>query len=355
METLAPDFLDDLFRFALLQTGDRQFSIELLVEVSAEVSARASQWRTERHRFLWAAQLVLKRLERFVGKGPAGADLETVLAEAMREPRPKVRAALALNCLGRVSLSEVLHVFRVRPKEMRVAQERFRERTASAGWTEAELRGHITALKINEEERVLIASAAEALAPRRAGAERKLGVAAVVLGIVVLLGWANWEQWRGTMPAQMQQFLGRLVEAHRSAGDAGLEHYEGSAGGAGDWLFLHGFEGVHVPESFGSLSLAAARVLDWNGGKVAQFPLASLPGIFMVTHVDTLRISGESSASGRTHFGEWSAAWMLEGPHVFILFLRAPESTLEEVLRDACPPRTDLPAFERMVRWFSGD
>jgi hypothetical protein len=355
METLAPDFLDDLFRFALLQTGDRQISIELLVEVAAEVAARASQWRTQRHRFLWASQLVIKRLEGLIGNRPAGADLETVLAEAMRDPRPKVRAALALNCLGRVSPSEALHAFRVRSKEMRVAQERFRERTASAGWTEAELQGRLKALRLNEEERLLISSAVEALAPRRAGAERRLGVAAVLNGTVVLLGWASWEHWRGTLPAQMQQFMGRLVEAHRNAGDSGLERYEGDSGSTGDWLFLHGIEGVHVPESIGSIALAAARVLDWNGGKVAQFPLASLPGIFMITDIDTLRISGEDAVSGRARFGEWSGAWMMAGPHVFMLFLRAPESTLEETLRDACPPRTDLPAFERMVRWFSGD
>ena len=355
METLAPEFIDDLFRFAFLQTGDRQFSVELIIETAAETAVRASQWRTQEHRFLWAVQFLGNRLERSFGERREGKDLGTVLSEAMREPRPRVRAALALDCLGRIRQSETLHLFKVRAREIRVAQERFRERTSAGGWTEAEVRGRIKALQLNEEERALIAHAVEALPARRPGVEGKLGMAAVLLGVVVLLGWGSWEHWRGTVPAQMQQFMVRLLEAHRSAGDGGLDRFNGKAGDTRDWLFLHGMEGVQVPDAFASIPLAAGRVLDWSGGKFAQFPLVSLPGVFMVAEVDSLRLSGEYAASGRAHRGEWSGAWTVAGPYVFFLTMRAPEEALDPLLQGAFPAQTDLPALERIVRWFSGD
>jgi hypothetical protein len=353
METPSPEFVDDLFRFALLQTGDRQHSLEVLVEALANTADRAHQWRTQAHCFLWAAQFVSKQLEKTPPR--KGADLDEVLAEAMQDPRSNVRAALALGHLGRVNSAEAIHLFRVRAQEMRVASERFRARTTTAGWTETETQSRINALKLSEEERAKLLEAMEAFPTRRGGVERKLGMAAVLLGVVVLGGWMRWEQWREGMPAQMQQFMGRLLEAHKAAGDGGLERFHGTAGETADWLFLHGMEGVQVPEAFTPLPLGAARVVDWNGGKLAQFPLPSLPGIFMVTETDTLKLSGEHSASGRAHWGEWSGAWMVSGPYAFFLTLRGSEDALEPLLHASFPSQTNLPAFERIVRWFSGE
>jgi len=35
--------------------------------------------------------------------------------------------------------------------------------------------------------------------------------------------------------------------------------------------------------------------------------------------------------------------------------MRAPEEALDPLLQGAFPAQTDLPALERIVRWFSGD
>jgi hypothetical protein len=92
-------------------------------------------------------------------------------------------------------------------------------------------------------------------------------------------------------------------------------------------------EGVEVPESFAGLRLDSARVLDFNGVKLAQFTMDHPPGILSVAFADSLGLAGERAGIGRTTSGEWSGAWAVAGPYVFFLVVKDAEAQLDRVLK----------------------
>ncbi len=335
MEVLAPAFIEDLFRFALLHTGSREFALARVAEVVSEAEARAGQWRTQGHRFLWAVRLLSDRLEKGHRASEAPSEFPEIaeLRSAIEAAKPNVRSALALECLGVVKPGEASQLFCVRPRDWRVATVWFWSRLASEGLNETQVQAQLKAFKLSPEE-VLTMAQAVAQAPRRRRAgDRALGVAAVLLGVLVLLGWLAWERWRESPAVLMRDHMTRLLDLNRESGVAGLEAFEGKVGESADWLFLHGMEGVQMPPAFAQVQVAAARLVDFNGGKVAQFPTLSPPGLFMVADAETLGLGGERSDSGRVKFGEWSGVWAATGPHVVLWMVRSDDAVLDELLR----------------------
>ena len=333
MEVSGPDFTEDLLRFALLRTGNRRVAFELAQRASAEGEANAGQWRTRRHLFLWAARFVADRMESLPPCLPDGGDLSPELDSILRAPSPRLRSAVALHCVAEFKLTEISQVLRLRPREMRAALAEVRQRMTLAGVSEAQVRGKVRLIVLSADERLLLENTPSVKLERRFGAERALGVAAVCLGVFMLLGWGVWERWRESEPVQMRAQMQRILEASSGSGPAGIEKFDGSAAETPDWLFLHGMEGVDVPESFAALRLASARVLDFNGGKLAQFTLESPQGLLMVAPADSLGLGGERAGVGRTSFGEWNGAWAVAGPYAFFLAVRDAEAELDRLLK----------------------
>jgi hypothetical protein len=91
-------------------------------------------------------------------------------------------------------------------------------------------------------------------------------------------------------------------------------------------------EGVEVPEQFASLRLASARVLDFNGSKLAQFTVEESEGVLMVTLADSLGLGGERAGVGRTSFEPGSGAWVVAGPYAFFLVVKDAGAQLDRFL-----------------------
>jgi hypothetical protein len=324
-----PEFTEDLLRFALLRTGNRRVAFELAQLASAEGEARAGEWRTQRHLFLWAARFVADRMETLPPCLPEGGDLSPELDSILRVPTPRLRSAIALHCVGEFKLGELSQVLRLRPREIRAALAEGRQRITLAGFSEAKVREKVRLIELSADERLLLKSAPVGATPRRFGAERALGVAAVCLGLFMFLGWGVWERWRESEPVQMRAQMQRILEVSSNAGPAGIEKFDGPAAETPDWLFLHGMEGVEVPEQFASLRLASARVLDFNGGKLAQFTVEESEGVLMVTTADALGLGGERAGIGHTSLGQWSGAWAVAGPYAFFLVVKEAGAQLD--------------------------
>jgi hypothetical protein len=333
MDVSGPDFTEDLLRFALLRTGNRQVAFELAQRASAEGEAIAGQWRTRRHLFLWAARFVADRMESLPPCLPKGSDLPPELDSILRAASPRLRSALALHYIADFKLNELSQVVRVRPREMRAALAEVRQKMAQAGFSECQLREQVRLIALSAEERLLLKATATGGLERRFGAERALGVAAVCLGVFMFLGWVAWERWRESEPVQMRAQMQRILDASSASGLGGVELFKGSAAETPDWLFLHGMEGVQVPKCFAVLRLASARMVDFNGGKFAQFTIEDSKGVLNVALADALGLGGVRTGNGRTTSGEWSGAWEVSGPYVFFLTVKDAEAQLDKVLK----------------------
>lgn len=336
MEVIEQNFIDDLYRFALLHAGERVIALSCIGEVLCEAESNAAQWRTQKHRFLWAARLLSLRLVKKTHSGGAPAqELPAPLPEmraALNAARPEMRAALALHCTGIVKSSEVIQLFRLRSKEWRAALLQFREQMAAAGLSEEEVHEKVQALKLSAEDRLALEVSARAVPPPRREWDKALAVAAVLLGICVFLGWLGWERWRDSPSIIMRGHMESFLELNRNAGIAGLETFEGRAGDTQDWLFLHRMEGVHMPKPFAGVKVAAARMLRWNGSPIAQFPTLSPTGLLVIAEAEALQLPEENSDSGRSTFGDWSCVWESAGPYKVLWMIQADPKTLEEHL-----------------------
>lgn len=333
MDVSGLDFAEDLLRFALLRTGNRRVAFELAQSAVAEGELVAGQWRTRRHLFLWAVRFVADRMESLPPCLPGAEDLSPELDSVLKGCAPKLRSALALQGVADLKPSELSQVVRLRPREVRAVIAEAKKRLAMVGLSEAEWRGAIRRITFSEEERLRFENAPPLPIKRRLGADRVLGVAAVCLGVFMSAGWVAWERWRESEPVQMRTQMQKILEASGVSGPAGIEKFDGKAGETPDWLFLHGMDVQEVPESFAALPLASARLLDFNGGKMAQFTIEEPQGLLNIAPVEALGLGGERAAVGRTSYGEWSGAWAVAGPYAFFLAVKDADVRLDELLK----------------------
>jgi hypothetical protein len=337
MDASGHEFIEDLLRFALLRTANKRVAVELAQRAVAESEAVAGQWRTRRHLFLWAARFVAERMESLPPSLPGAGDLSVDLDALMRMTPPRLRSAVSLHLAVELKPGEIGQVIQIRPRELRAALADVRQRLAMSGSSEAQVRQSLGTVVLSEEERRLLESTPALAGGRRFGAERALGVAAVCLGVFMCLGWVVWERWRESEPVQMRAQMQKLLEFSGASGSAGIEKFDGRAAETPDWLFLHGMEGVEVPENFASLRLASARVLVFNGGRMAQFTTEDPSGLLMVAPADSFGLGGERAGVGRTSFGDWSGAWTVTGPYAFFLAVKDAPEQLDQLLNPTAP------------------
>lgn len=338
MDVSAPEMTEELFRFALLRTGSRKVALELAHRATAEAEVVSGQWRTRGHLFLWAARFVADKLEGLPPSLPSGGDLPSGLDSLLKTSSTRLRSAVALHWVGEVKLNELSQVLRLRPREIRAALAEAKQRMVQTGLSESQVRERIREITLSAEERTFLENSPVRTSKRPFGAERALGVSAVFLGVFMFLGWVVWERWRESEPVQVRAQLQRLLEAGRGLGPAGVEKFEGSAADTPDRLFLHGMEGVEVPESFARLKLSSVRLLEFNGAKMAQFATEESSGVLLVGPADALGFGGERSGTGRTAAGEWNGAWAVSGPYAFILAVKDSEAQLSRLLEGGLRP-----------------
>jgi hypothetical protein len=304
----------------------------LLVVALSEAQSRTTQWRTQRHRFLWTFRF----LSELVSKRPEaeGSVVEFAkLSALIRAARPRVRAALVLQSMGGGKSVEVAQLFGLRQGEMRLAWLRYREQSVEAGFEEAALREAWHRISLSADEKSVLEKSVRPVKIRRRAADRFLAVTAVLLGVCVLLVLAGWEYWRKTPGFLAGLRMREFLEVQRQQGPAGIEPFAGSLGAAQDWFFLHGMDDVTVPPPFASVSLRDVRILDWNGSPAACFYIQSPTGMLVVVEAGAIGLAGELQESGRTQFEDWSGAWAVSGRYAVFLLVRSTEDVLASLLR----------------------
>jgi len=332
MEVLSPEHIEDLFRLALLFAGQRDAALELLVLALSEAQSRTTQWRTQRHRFLWTF--------RFLGELASKRPVEVgsvaefgKMSGLIRAARPRVRPALVLQSIGGGKSVEVAQLFGLRQGEMRLAWLRFREQSIEAGFEEACFREAWHRICLSPEEKSVLENSVRPVKTKRRAAERFLGVGAVLLGVCVLLVFAGWEYWRKTPGFLAGLRMREFLEVQRQHGPAGIEPFAGSLGEAQDWFFLHGMEDVTVPNPFASVSVRDVRILDWNGSPAACFYIQSPAGMLVVVEAGAIGLAGHLQESGGTRFEDWSGAWTVSGRYAVFVLVRSSEDVLASLLR----------------------
>ncbi len=332
MEVLSSDHIEDLFRLALLFSGQRDAALELLVLALSEAQSRTTQWRTQRHRFLWTFRF-LSELATKKNAGDGAVAEFGKLSELIRAARPRVRPALLLQSIGGGKSGEVAQLFGLRQGEMRLAWLRYREQSVEAGFEEAAVREAWHRISLSPEETSVLEKSVRPVKIRRRAADRFLALSAVFLGVCVLLVLAGWEYWRKTPDFLAGLRMREFLEVQRQQGPAGIEPFAGSLGAAQDWFFLHGMEDVTVPPPFASVSLRDVRILDWNGSPAACFYIQSPAGMLVVVEAGAIGLAGAFQESGRTRFEDWSGAWAVSGRYAVFLLVRSTEDVLASLLR----------------------
>lgn len=332
MEVLSFEYIEDLFRLALLLAGRRDAALDLLAVALSEAESRTTQWRTQRHRFLWTFRF----LNELASKKPAASSVIpelSALANLVNSARPRVRAALLLQMSGGAKSVEAAQLFGLRQGELRLAWLRCKEQAMESGLEESDLRKNWELSQLSSEERVFLEQSVKPVKVRRRGGDRFLAVSAVLLGVCVLLGLVGWEYWRKTPSFLAGMRMREFLEIQKELGPAGVETFEGPLGAAQDWFFLHGMEDVSVPGSFGRVSVCDARLLDWNGVRAARFSIRSPEGMLVVVEAGAIGLTDEFLETGRTHFEDWSGAWVVSGRYAVLLLVRSSEDVLESLLR----------------------
>jgi len=119
------------------------------------------------------------------------------------------------------------------------------------------------------------------------GALRQPPVLAVIIAILVLLGW-----FIGFALLRADNFPGheavlKMIEATDAMSGSELDPKTSTAGVLGDWFFSqYGFENYYVPAELSRLNTAGCRVFKQNGFPVAQIAIEEHQSFLFVFHAD---------------------------------------------------------------------
>jgi hypothetical protein len=318
MEVLEPDIVEELFRFALLLSGQRAAALDLVCDAVSEVEARSAQWREGDHRFHWALHRIFSQWK--PGESPAEsaplADAEILSVEgldvflATLEPPSRACAALQMAC----DLPESA-VARLLGEGERVVQGWMREFGAAVeGW-----RIPVKAWSLNDAERDRLHSSLKARPRARHRFERFLGVIAVLTGALVLCGWVAWERWSDTEPSRVRAELEQLLETADRWKNEEWNTFEGSKGEVEDWLFLNGLEGARIPHRLAEVPPTAGRVVRWRETHLAQIISVKPKSLIWVVPAQALGVFSPELRAGRVSAGRWSGDWTIEGAYVVLV------------------------------------
>ena len=335
MEVLEPEAIEDLFRFALLLTGKRDEALELVAEALGESETRAAQFRAERSRWIWTARWVWERLRKRLLGEVYGIDLGPDLAQFFDKLLPRDRAALALRAISHLEISEIGQILNQRPRELRQLLAELFEARQAAGFDEMLLRDGVAALKPNPAEYALFVTARQPREVKGSGAgERAVGVAAVVFGVLFIVGFMLWERWHNDEISVAHEQAVRLLEFNENSNLAEFEPVEASSSKLGDWLYLHGMEGVQIPPPLDKIKLLAGRVTQWRGARLAQLVSEQPKAVLFIVDAAAFASDGSAETPGQASASGWSLRWKVNGRYLLLLAVPGGRSDLDAMFSE---------------------
>jgi hypothetical protein len=342
MELSEAEAVEDLFRFALLMTGDRQRAVEA---VSLELGARGirrgpGEWARE----CWVG--VARRIwERVRGGEPSGAELPEALRPFLEGLSVEGRGLVALRASGHWELEEIAEVFGLKLGVLRERLHALRESRQGAGLDEVALRDGVLELRASAQERAhflrdwqRLGESAEGDRGREGSGvgggrrERVLGVAAVVFGVLFTIVFVCWDRRNQGDAAQVREQVERLLEWNEGSSRDEFERFLGGQEPLEDWLFLRGMESVKLPTGWEGLKVVAARVSPWRGVGLAQLVADEPKAVLLIVKAAALLEAGREYPSGLVSHRGWSGRWELSGAYLVVLAVPGDASALEAAL-----------------------
>jgi hypothetical protein len=322
MEALELEFVEDLFRFALLLSGRRSSAFELVCDAAVEAELRCAQWREAEQRFHWALQRVWSEWHKSQGQPlpeipPSAEDArDGGLRDFLMELAPKPRATAALELVSGLPESVVARVLEDQPREVLKWKKECAARLGEEGgvWRKS-VRGWV----LDEEEKLKLQKAVQARPRPRNRFERVLGALAVLTGAFVLCGWFAWEHWQESEEAKVQASLEQILAGADAWKNGEWKSFEGNAGELEDWLFLNGLEGAHFPARLLEVPPTAGRVIPWRDIRIAQVVSAQPGPVIWLVPAEAAGALSEALHSGAVRSGRWSGEWTREGAYLVLV------------------------------------
>lgn len=352
---LEADAVEDLFRFTLLLTGNRENSCTVVAAGLSRAVSHAAELRAPNARWIWVARWIWESSKkRETGSLSYGRDLSQELEQFFEPIGPEQRAALALRSLGHLEVEEMAQILRVRPNDLRKQFAVLHEARHAAGLDEVVLRDGVAALRATAEEHAAFVAAwhrlgtsptagARAVAGeegdgggdfREKGArmERAIGLAAVIFGVVFMAVFLLWERSKSGGSGQTREQVERLLEFNEASNRAEFEPVDGGKEQLRDWLYLRGLEAVGIPAPLDRLKLVAGRVTQWRGSDVAQLVSDNPKAVLLIVNKSNLLEPGVEVIPGQVSKGGWSARWMVEGRYLVLVAVPGEMAALETIL-----------------------
>ena len=344
MDLLEAEAVEDLFRFALLMTGDRRRAFAEVVEGLSGEAARLSLGMETKARWIGVARQIWDRLRK---KAKSEAKSETGEGGVPEELRPflqglslEPRAVVALRALGHLEVAEIAEVLRLKLGDLRGWLSRLHEDRLQAGLDEALLRDGVAGIRSDPQEHAEFLKRWQGVAvgssvggPSGGRWERRIGGAAVVFGVLFMAAFLYWERWTKDHGGPVREQVARILEWNEGSNRVEFEPFDGGRDRLEDWLYLRGMESVKIPPAWSSLKVVAARVSAWKGGLIAQL-IADEPRavLFIVNGAAGLEMGGPPTPGSMSYAG-WSASWQAAGAYLAVLATPGDSQALEAILK----------------------
>ncbi len=167
----------------------------------------------------------------------------------------------------------------------------------------------------------------------------KLAVLAVVCGLAVIVGLAVSMELdrRANFPGR--ENITRIVSAADAMSGSELVPVSRPVQELDDWFFMRGFEGFFVPAELAALPAMGARMIRFDGRRVAQVAVDRHSLLVYVFHAGEFGVEFPESREWRLveHDG-WTAALQRAGDFCVVAAFRGTSEEMREFLRTIQKP-----------------
>ena len=162
----------------------------------------------------------------------------------------------------------------------------------------------------------------------------KLGILAVILGLLVFVGLGIMYQMDRREQFQGREVVGRMLDVTRNMRGTELDPVTGESWQLSDWFYMRGFEGFSLPPEVAKLHAVGSRVLRQGGMPIAQIAVDDKNTIVFVFRAADFSVDLPEDGKWLVFDHEgWAAAIRRHGPVCTMLSFRGEKREMREFIR----------------------